>query len=844
MSTQLFHGFFSRSVLTPLNCRFTLSEKVDELGSALQDLEIDLEQQTTEADEAISRWESRSLELEQRVAELEADDGSTSVIRVLQSDIRLKQRLLSFNQDSESESKTVDIIDQPYDAESAPGYILKLKTDLEERNMSLTAWLESLHSERLSVEQHCEDLSDKINSHAFEMGELKEQLEHEKGKQLLEPSSSDVEGRREIISKLENDLAGKQDEISSLRSRCVELAAAAEEARGRPEVALRGSESSAGAVSLQELEVEVAARKKAEIEVATLGQHLKELEEKSRARLEAAVEAERGLTGDQHYDLEKERDYLANRSTSLEQEKDILQLLVVELEDELREADDAAQVHLTNEVSGKATELAAEALRQQVREIRVQAEGSQAAFDGERQARISSEREASRLKGDLAALLGMEDNEETHAEIQRRTIEATEKLHRTERSEIEALKKALSRALDELESMRGAEKDAQTRASKAVLQVSMYENEIIAAKSDFKFMTQTMDDKREAESSRRSSLEHRITSLQNDHIVQRRSHAAEIENLRNELHQASMERDRLFQSLKESEKSRDALLRASSNEKLMEGNSDPLYELAKLRVEKVQLLSAASEESSRAERRLREAVAAVTSSAEADIILEKEVRLAAEKSLDNVKLEIKELRTGFGSRRAETQSQVEASTIALRIELDDLKDRIQSLSEENASLRDRLEFSKNETRSTIERLTEDCRAAKLRVSQLEREGRFEAEVRAEVARLQASESRESDSHSIVVRGNTRESREDTSAVPELYDVIQKQKQAVQEERSMYYGLLAEHDDLLALLAQQDIVRVCFSSALTDAAGPEAVDGVMRKAEAEAIGQYGKYVKLT
>jgi exonuclease VII large subunit len=138
----------------------------------------------------------------------------------------------------------------------------------------------------------------------------------------------------------------------------------------------------------------------------------------------------------------------------------------------------------------------------------------------------------------------MEDNEATHAEVQRRTIEATENLHRTERSEIEALKKALSRALDELESTRAAEKDAQARSSKAILQVSMYENEIIAAKSDLKFMTETMDEMREAESSRRSSLEHRITSLQNDHNLRRRFHTSEMENLGNDTRPAW--RDRLL----------------------------------------------------------------------------------------------------------------------------------------------------------------------------------------------------------------------------------------------------------------------------------------------------------
>jgi hypothetical protein len=784
------HGFLSRSELTPVDFSFIIAEKVEELGSVIQDLEIDLEQQKSEADEAISHWESRSLELEQKVAELEVDggsrvmDASTSLVRILQSELRVKQRLLSFKQKSETESKTVDITDQPYGAESAPAYIVKLKTDLEECNTSLTTWLESLHVERLSTERHCQDLSDQIESHAVETRELQERIEIHESKKFSEFSSADVEAHEERIRKLENDLAEKQDEISSLLSRCVELAAAVDEA----EVASLGSESSAV--------------------------------------------------------VERERDVINNRNAFLEEERDRFQLLVVELEDELREANDAMQVHLTNEVSGKATELAAEALRKQVHEIRVQAESSQAAFDGERQARISADREASRLRADVAALLGMEDNEETHAEIQRRTIEATEKLHRTERSEIDALKKALSRALDELESTRAAEKEAQTRSSKAILQVSMYENEIIAAKSDLKFMTETMDEMREAESSRRSSLEHRITSLQNDHNVRRRFHTSEMENLGNELHQASMERDRLFQSLKESEKRRDALLHVSSNDKVVEDDSDPHFELAKLRVEKAQLLSASSEESSQAERRLREAIAAVKSSAEADIILEKELRLNAAKSLENVKLEMKELRSSLGSRRTETQSQVDASTIALRIELNDLKDRVQSLSEENASLRDQLELTKKDARSTIERLTEECRAAKLRASQLDREGRFEAEVRAEVARLQASGSRESDRLSIVVRDNSREDREDSLDVPELYDVIQKQKQEVQEERSMYYELLAEHDDLLALLAQQDIVRVCLCSALTDADGPEAVDGAMHKAEAQSIEQYGKYVKLT
>jgi predicted RNase H-like nuclease (RuvC/YqgF family) len=91
----------------------------------------------------------------------------------------------------------------------------------------------------------------------------------------------EVEAREERISKLENDLAEKQGEISTLVSRCVELAAAVEKAGEKAKVATLGSESSTA--------------------------------------------------------VERERDDIKNRNAFLEEERDRLQLLVVELEDELHE---------------------------------------------------------------------------------------------------------------------------------------------------------------------------------------------------------------------------------------------------------------------------------------------------------------------------------------------------------------------------------------------------------------------------------------------------------------------------------------------------------------------------
>ena len=80
-------------------------------------------------------------------------------------------------------------------------------------------------------------------------------------------------------------------------------------------------------------------------------------------------------------------------------------------------------------------------------------------------------------------------------------------------------------------------------------------------------------------------------------------------------------------------------------------------------------------------------------------------------------------------------------------------------------------------------------------------------------------------------------------VAQLYDIIQKQKQSIDDERGVYQELLAEHDDLLALLAQHDVVREMLNDALARVGGQGAVDAAMREAEEKALVQYGKFVEL-
>ena len=88
------------------------------------------------------------------------------------------------------------------------------------------------------------------------------------------------------------------------------------------------------------------------------------------------------------------------------------------------------------------------------------------------------------------------------------------------------------------------------------------------------------------------------------------------------------------------------------------------------------------------------------------------------------------------------------------------------------------------------------------------------------------------------------SRDSMVRTAQLYDVIQKQKQAIEDERNVYFELLSEHDDLLALLAQHDLVHQALREALGQASGPEAVQQAVAKAEQQALAQYGKFVRLT
>ena len=79
---------------------------------------------------------------------------------------------------------------------------------------------------------------------------------------------------------------------------------------------------------------------------------------------------------------------------------------------------------------------------------------------------------------------------------------------------------------------------------------------------------------------------------------------------------------------------------------------------------------------------------------------------------------------------------------------------------------------------------------------------------------------------------------------EAFDLIRKQQKEIQEERMMYSETLQEHEDLLALVAQQDLEKSCLREALIEVAGDDVANDAMRRAEEFAVIRYGNAVQVT
>lgn len=99
------------------------------------------------------------------------------------------------------------------------------------------------------------------------------------------------------------------------------------------------------------------------------------------------------------------------------------------------------------------------------------------------------------------------------------------------------------------------------------------EEDLLEAKAELKYIILAKEELQDAELSRRTSFEAGIASLESDHIYYRRFHSSAMDRLRSESNQTINERDRLVQSVRNSEASKAAVLQSSLHD-LGDGDLD------------------------------------------------------------------------------------------------------------------------------------------------------------------------------------------------------------------------------------------------------------------------------
>lgn len=570
------------------------------------------------------------------------------------------------------------------------------------------------------------------------------------------------------------------------------------------------------------------------------------------------VERDLDATTEASKTLKKERDSLKIKvemlevelegTKKLEEERDRLTVVVTQLEDEVREANDMLQAYITDETAERATGITANALRDEIQDLNVEIDQHKQHIKNERMAREVAELEIESLKDDIATLTAFTTLENMDNKIQLSSVDAAEMLRRKGRVEMEEMRRSLYRAVEELEVSQAAEREALENLSKVQLHTSVCEQEIVAAKSEIHFLSQALEELRLTEESKRASLEYRIVSLEDENEVLIKYHASELEDMRHELSTVTMEKDRILYEFREMEKTNDALVLAASirNVEDVERIDDYEAEAAKLRVENAHLLTVAADDKVRAERKLKESLAAQAASTEADYILEHELRVAAEETITRLRMELDQIKHKINQESGMSLASSSEKLVSLNEELMKVKHENTSLKKEMEKEASAAKASMDALNEECRRLTEECRMAQSKAHKAERDGRYDAAVKSEVARIRMSPNPEMrDDTSILKLGSEPIAvMESPSKNVAALDLIQRQKEEIQEERKMYLEFLAEHDDLLALLAQLDVERMCLRDVLSEVGGEDAVTEAMQKAGDRTVHQFGKILEVT
>lgn len=184
-------------------------------------------------------------------------------------------------------------------------------------------------------------------------------------------------------------------------------------------------------------------------------------------------------------------------------------------------------------------------------------------------------------------------------------------------------------------------------------------------------------------------------------------------------------------------------------------------------------------------------------------------------------------------------------------ELDFMRSSLQSMENEISRLKLEMKEETSKAKNVIHLLTEECRKAQVKACKFDQNTQLQSELtkmRSPTIFLNGDRKYwKEDFMSSSTRNTTvlTENCERTSlSSAEVFDLVRKQKEEIQEERLLWAETLQEHEGLLALVAQQDLEKSFLKEALVDVTGNENMaDEALKRAEALAVKRYGNAVQV-
>ncbi|KAL7472092.1 hypothetical protein ACHAXS_012418 [Conticribra weissflogii] len=767
-------------------------ERSDQLEASINELEEELSEQQLSANEAIAQWEARCTTLNEKIEVLEAQilTNDQPMINSLENSLELKVTKLA-------------------ETEAA---LHRALSDLEALRGQKDGQILSLESNLESALSQLEDTRNKLDRSNAEHGLLQQTLSHKE---------------HEFHDQKKELLKEKNDEIASLQGQLHDLMKSLRSIEEKNENYQKQLGESNALISSQSKEWEE--------KESSLNSKIQALESKC-FDMQKQLDVSKMTSSDREVSLERKLFNLTEKYSDLESEMAELKLdkcravresedskaLVYQLQEELRNANEELQSFATDQFSAKATEMATNALRQQILELRSQYATEQHLSSSEREARLVAEEEVSKLKSDLALLAqATEYNEEVDLQVRKIAKKMAAENDRKERKEMEELRSTLQRLQEELGSCRWKEREAEEKAANANLHASILEQEVCAAKADLELMEQAMEELENSKIDLSVSMEYRIEMLENELEAATKRCEEEMSGIKSELAKVNLEKDRLAHKVDQSEKANAALVYSTSHGG--QGGEGSESDITKLQLERAQLLAKMHDMGAEVERRVREAVAAHASLAEAELILEKETRRSIESTLSEKLSELEETK----ARLLELTSADENNNFVgedfveeLRESLDELKLDYESLQDENKTLVGKIEESEKQHKAALRELQEKLKKAEERLRSEEKVIRFEKALSSEIANLRSGSTHARDAkqgHSQLFDGQDFDKKFDPKSlysgefkesvdsnsiyIIEMYDYITDLKHSIAEERQLYKDLLVEHENLLAILGQ-------------------------------------------